>query len=223
MQSAHRHGSRTWERQHWVCEVAFSYQSLSGSTFLSCDNYKIKEKRIFSLFCSESLSWEGQFFLVRQRRSSSSCGVIHWGTSKRQWCPGQVPYLTKCSNSYMKEIGSTEEYLAGQVNHKADKSKAKGRDCTESTSERPQDPVMTPTWVTLTWKLLSSNGITSGRTTQRFPNTQPGVLRGQLKSPLVSSCTIILLYLHVVCTRNIASWNVTWLKATCAVVFAFGK
>ena len=42
-----------------------------------------------SLLCSEVSTWEGQSFLVKRRRSSSSCGVIHSGTSTRQWRPGQ--------------------------------------------------------------------------------------------------------------------------------------
>ena len=49
----------------------------------------------------------------------------------------KVAYVTKCLNSYMKEIGSTEEYSAGQVNHKVDTSKAKGRDLCRKHFRRP--------------------------------------------------------------------------------------
>ena len=219
VQSAHRHGSRTWELQHWVCEVVF---------FMS----KFERKHIsqlwqlfsVSLFCSEISTWEGQSFLVKRRRSSSSCGVIHSGTSTRQWRPGQRRWPT-----WLSAWIPTWRKLALQRSIRQDRwttrwTQAKPRVviCTENTSEGPQDAVMIPIWVKLTWKLLSSNG-TSARTTQGFPNTQLGVLRVQLKSPLVSICTIILLYLHVVCTHNIASWSVVWLKVTCALVFAFGK
>ena len=49
----------------------------------------------------------------------------------------KVAYMTKCLNSYMKEIVSTEEYSAGQVNHKVDTSKAKGRDLYRKHLRRP--------------------------------------------------------------------------------------
>ena len=48
-----------------------------------------------------------------------------------------VAYVTKCLNSYIMEIGSTEEYSAGQVNHKVDTSKAKGRDLYRKHLRRP--------------------------------------------------------------------------------------
>ena len=49
----------------------------------------------------------------------------------------KVAYVTKCLNSYMKEIGSTKEYSAGQVNHKVDTSKAKGHDLYRKHLRRP--------------------------------------------------------------------------------------
>ena len=49
----------------------------------------------------------------------------------------KVAYVIKRLNSFMKEIGSTEDYSAGQVNHKVDTGKAKGRDLPRKRLWRP--------------------------------------------------------------------------------------
>ena len=61
----------------------------------------------------------------------------------------KVAYVTKSLNSHMKEIGSTEEYSAGQVNHIVDKSKGKGRDLYRKNLRRPTES-MIPIWDKLT-------------------------------------------------------------------------
>ena len=94
--------------------------------------------------------------------------------------------MMKSLNSYVKEISSTEEYIEGHVDHKVNTSKTKGRKMCRKYLRRPKGSSndLNLGQMDLEAAFQQWNNFRTYHTD--FPNSQPGVLRNQLQSLLVS-------------------------------------